>query len=150
VYASDGRSGIYKGFGVSVVGLIAYRATYFGCFDTGKAFIFPDMKKASMLSMYVFAQLVTTFASFVSYPFDTIRRRLMMQSSRRGAEIQYSGSRQCIANIIKKEGYRGFYKGFLANFAYWLFSPGASLLVLESKLKSHFLKEDVVNGRGSG
>lgn len=37
--ASDGVNGLYRGFGISVVGIIAYRAAYFGCFDTGKAFI---------------------------------------------------------------------------------------------------------------
>ncbi len=34
---SDGVSGLYRGFGISVMGIIAYRGAYFGCFDTGKA-----------------------------------------------------------------------------------------------------------------
>lgn len=36
VYKSEGYFGLYQGFGISVMGIIAYRAFYFGCFDTGK------------------------------------------------------------------------------------------------------------------
>ena len=40
VAKSDGPLGLYRGFGISVAGIIAYRGAYFGCFDTGKAFFF--------------------------------------------------------------------------------------------------------------
>ena len=40
----DGVIGLYRGFGISVAGIIAYRASYFGMFDTGKVYLFEDMK----------------------------------------------------------------------------------------------------------
>jgi len=55
VSKSDGIYGLYRGFGISVVGIIAYRASYFGMFDTGKAFMFPDIKKANFFAMWAFA-----------------------------------------------------------------------------------------------
>lgn len=33
------------------------------------------------------AQTVTAVAGFVSYPFDTVRRRMMMQSGRKGSKF---------------------------------------------------------------
>jgi solute carrier family 25 (adenine nucleotide translocator) protein 4/5/6/31 len=33
---SDGLIGLYQGFGVSVQGIIVYRASYFGAYDTVK------------------------------------------------------------------------------------------------------------------
>merc|ERR1739838_606686 len=42
VGASDGPQGLYRGFGISVVGIVAYRAFYFGIFDTGKPLLFPN------------------------------------------------------------------------------------------------------------
>jgi solute carrier family 25 (adenine nucleotide translocator) protein 4/5/6/31 len=78
VLAADGPSGLYKGFGISVIGIVAYRASYFGCFDTGKAILFPDMKNANPAALFAFAQVVTIGAGIISYPLDTIRRRLMM------------------------------------------------------------------------
>merc|ERR1711943_118334 len=38
----DGIGGLYQGFGISVVGIIFYRAAYFGLFDTGKAVLLGD------------------------------------------------------------------------------------------------------------
>lgn len=43
---TDGVAGLYRGFAISVVGIIGYRASYFGMFDTGKAIMFPDAKKS--------------------------------------------------------------------------------------------------------
>lgn len=55
VAASDGAAGLYRGFGISVVGIIGYRASYFGMFDTGKVLLFEDIKKANFFAMWGFA-----------------------------------------------------------------------------------------------
>ena len=44
IYKSDGLFGLYQGFGISVVGIIAYRALYFGFYDAGKMILFKDEK----------------------------------------------------------------------------------------------------------
>merc|ERR1711935_1088996 len=41
---------LYNGFGISVVGIIMYRASYFGLYDTGKVQLFDDYKKAAFLA----------------------------------------------------------------------------------------------------
>jgi len=93
IFKSDGPIGLYRGFGISVVGIIAYRATYFGMYDTGRAMFFPDAKKANFFMMWAFAQFVTVTAGIMSYPLDTIRRRLMMQSGR--SDILYKNTLHC-------------------------------------------------------
>lgn len=52
---SDGMYGLYRGFGISVVGIIAYRASYFGMYDTGRAMFFPNPKQANFFMMWAFA-----------------------------------------------------------------------------------------------
>ena len=51
----------------------------------------------------MFAQAITASAGIASYPLDTIRRRLMMQSGRKGAdgkkEILYNGTLDCFRKI---------------------------------------------------
>jgi len=95
----DGVYGLYRGFGISVIGIIAYRASYFGMFDTGKAFLFPDSKKANFFAMWGFAQCVTVSAGICSYPLDTVRRRLMMQSGRK--DIMYKNTWDCFVKIYQ-------------------------------------------------
>ncbi|MBQ5153763.1 hypothetical protein EGM85_10925, partial [Macrococcus caseolyticus] len=36
IFKSDGLTGLYRGFGVSVQGIIIYRASYFGFYDTAR------------------------------------------------------------------------------------------------------------------
>jgi solute carrier family 25 (adenine nucleotide translocator) protein 4/5/6/31 len=100
VALSDGPAGLYRGFGISVIGIVAYRASYFGMYDTGKAVLFPDAKKANFFAMWAFAQFVTVAAGITSYPLDTVRRRLMMQSGKKGGDIQYTGTMDCIRKMI--------------------------------------------------
>ena len=71
---------LYQGFGVSVQGIIVYRGAYFGLYDTATGAIFGEKAKdASIIAKWAVAQVVTTVAGIMSYPFDTVRRRLMMQ-----------------------------------------------------------------------
>ena len=46
----------------------------------------PDPKNTHIMVSWAIAQSVTTVAGIVSYPFDTVRRRMMMQSGRKGGE----------------------------------------------------------------
>lgn len=140
VATSDGPVGLYKGFGISVIGIFAYRATYFGLFDTGKAILFPDVKKASGTMMFLYAQVVTIVAGIASYPLDTIRRRLMMQSGRTGADIQYHGTMDCAKKIIAQEGPRAFFKGSLSNVLRG--TGGALVLTFDSKIKAALYKSN--------
>ncbi len=51
----EGFFGLYWGFGMSVIGIIAYRGLYFGGFDTGKEKIFKDPKNANIFLLWLFA-----------------------------------------------------------------------------------------------
>jgi len=122
----DGFFGLYKGFGVSVGGIIVYRASYFGGFDTAKSLLLTDPKNTSFLVSWGIAQVVTTIAGIVSYPFDTVRRRMMMQAGR--GDVLYSSTLDCWKKIFVKEGPRAFFKGALSNAIRG--SGGAIVLVL--------------------
>merc|ERR1712198_87830 len=71
IYKSDGLLGLYRGFSVSVQGIIIYRAAYFGFYDTAKGML-PDPKSAGILLSWAIAQCVTTVSGIISYPFDTV------------------------------------------------------------------------------
>lgn len=133
IYKSDGPIGLYRGFIISVIGIIAYRASYFGMFDTGKVFLFGgDAKKANFFAMWAFAQFVTVSAGIASYPLDTVRRRLMMQSGR--ADIMYTGTIDCFNKILKNEGPKAFFKGSLSNVIRG--TGGALVLVFYDKIQA--------------
>jgi len=130
---SDGIKGLYQGFGVSVLGIIIYRACYFGGYDTLKRVLFTD-GKTSIAFKFLVAQCVTGVSGLVSYPLDTVRRRLMMQSGRK--DVMYTGTFDCIAKIRKNEGGKAFFKGALSNI---LRGAGASIvLVMYDEMQTFF------------
>lgn len=47
----------------------------------------------------------------VAYPFDTVRRRLMMQAGKAVEKREYANTLDCWHKIIKNEGARGLMKG---------------------------------------
>jgi len=110
-YKADGVvRGLYPGFLVSVQGIIVYRAIYFGAYDTAKQFA---GEKPSILTRFLIAQAVAAGSVTVSYPFDTVRRRLMMMSGE--GEKMYSGTVDCWKKIIRDEGMKGMFKGNATN-----------------------------------
>jgi len=92
--------GLYRGFGISVVGIIMYRAAYFGLFDTGKAVLLGE--KPGVMATFALGQIVTVSAGIISYPLDTVRRRLMMTSGQ--GEKLYNGTLDCFSKIYQREG----------------------------------------------
>lgn len=56
-FKSDGYIGLYRGFFVSVQGIIIYRACYFGFFDTAKSLL-PDPKNTNVLVSFIIAQVI--------------------------------------------------------------------------------------------
>jgi solute carrier family 25 (adenine nucleotide translocator) protein 4/5/6/31 len=132
IFKADGLYGLYRGFGVSVQGIIIYRAAFFGFYDTAKG-ILPNPKETPIIVSWAIAQTVTTIAGIVSYPFDTVRRRMMMQSGRKKTEIIYKSTGHCWATIYKSEGSAAFFKGALSNVLRG--TGGAIVLVMYDELK---------------
>ncbi|KAK3535118.1 hypothetical protein QTP70_004680 [Hemibagrus guttatus] len=129
---SDGIKGLYQGFNVSVQGIIIYRAAYFGIYDTAKGML-PDPKNTHIVVSWMIAQTVTAVAGIASYPFDTVRRRMMMQSGRKGADIMYTGTIDCWRKIARDEGGKAFFKGAWSNVLRGM--GGAFVLVLYDEFK---------------
>uniref|UniRef100_T1J889 ADP/ATP translocase n=1 Tax=Strigamia maritima TaxID=126957 RepID=T1J889_STRMM len=132
VVKTDGIRGLYRGFTASVQGIFVYRASYFGLYDTFKI-LFTDPDKIPFLMSWALAQGVTTFSSIIAYPFDTVRRRLMMQSGLDADKHMYKGVRDCWRQIYRIEGVSGYFKGGFTSV--FRSVGGALILVLYDQIK---------------
>jgi len=131
----SGILGLYNGFGVSVAGIIPYRGVYFGMFDSlnGLNPYAREQGVIALLSKFAIAQVTAITAGYASYPFDTIRRRLQMQSEKPQSEWLYKGTMDCFYKILKDEGTTAMFKGAGANA---LRTVGSALvLVLYGEIK---------------
>lgn len=112
-----GILGLYNGFGVSVAGIIPYRGVYFGLFDSLKEKnpYKHDLGLKGFASTFLVAQVTAIAAGYASYPFDTIRRRLQMQSEKPKENWVYSGTLDCLRKVMRDEGTSALFKGAGAN-----------------------------------
>jgi len=142
----SGFLGLYNGFGVSVAGIIPYRGVYFGMFDS-LASINPfrqDKGLVGLGSKFAIAQATAITAGYASYPFDTIRRRLQMQSEKPQSEWLYKNTTDCFWKILKEEGTTALFKGAGANALRTVGS--AMVLVLYGEIKTAMGYEGGVGG----
>jgi len=107
---TDGIQGLYRGFTISCVGIFIYRGMYFGLYDSLKPILLGA--DASVLMSFLLGWGVTIFSGLMSYPIDTVRRRMMMTS---GSAVKYKGSVDCAIQVIKSEGFMSLMKGAGAN-----------------------------------
>merc|ERR1712000_94613 len=69
-----------------------------------------------VISTFFAALVAITAGAGVSYPTDTVRRRLQMQAEKPIEEHVYKGTVDCLKKIAAEEGVtKGLYKGFAAN-----------------------------------
>jgi len=130
--ASDGVAGLYRGFPISCVGIVVYRGFYFGLYDTLKPLLLGD--DAGLFTSFCLGYAVTVSAGLLSYPIDTIRRRMMMTS---GEAVKYKNSMDCAVQILKAEGFSSFMKGAGANILRG--AAGAGVLAGYDKVKAVYI-----------
>jgi solute carrier family 25 (adenine nucleotide translocator) protein 4/5/6/31 len=109
-WQTDGIVGLYRGFVISCVGIAIYRGFYFGLYDSLKPIIIGE--KSSFILDFSLGYAITVIAGLLSYPVDTIRRRMMMTS---GQKVKYRGSIDCTTQILQKEGVKAMFHGAGAN-----------------------------------
>lgn len=109
---SDGVVGLYRGFNVSVAGIVVYRGLYFGMYDSLKPVLLTEKLQDNFFASLALGWMITNGASLASYPLDTIRRRMMMTS---GEAVKYKSSMDAFAQIVRNEGPKSLFKGAGAN-----------------------------------
>jgi len=112
-YRSDRIAGLYRGFGISVTGIFVYRGLFFGLYDFLKPVLGSGYEGVPiMLQLFLLSWATTVTAEVLSYPLDTIRRRMMMTSE---YAVKYNGAWDCTRTIVSQEGFMTMFKGCGAN-----------------------------------
>lgn len=131
-FSAEGIQGLYRGFVISCVGIVVYRGCYFGFYDSLKPILLGD--DAGVVASFALGYGVTITAGLISYPIDTIRRRMMMTS---GEAVKYKGSIDCAVQVMKNEGAASFMKGAGANILRGV--AGAGVLAGFDKFKAYYI-----------
>ncbi|EFJ52023.1 ADP/ATP carrier protein, probably mitochondrial, partial [Volvox carteri f. nagariensis] len=135
---SGGLTALYRGFGVSAAAIGAYKALYFGLYDTAcaameQASLRAEMDMAGRGDRWAAANLVVVTASSLTYPLDVVRKRLVADTALGPGRQQYKGFFDCVFKMARTEGLGGFYRFYAYDMMLRL--GGGVLLVLYDELK---------------
>jgi len=134
----QGVGGLYRGIGPTVAGAFVYRAGQLGLYGQIKGLNPWDKDKGmiGIISSFCAATAARTAVMPFNYPFDTVRRRMMLESEKPAAERLYKSSIDCFFKVLKAEGTAGMYKGFIPE----LFRGvgGSIVIVMYDRIKVMF------------
>ncbi|XP_046405403.1 solute carrier family 25 member 36 [Ischnura elegans] len=117
IVENEGPRALFKGLGPNIVGVAPSRAIYFCAYSQAKSFcnsshlpgLVPDTPAVHVLS--------ASFAGFVACsatnPIWFVKTRLQLDHATEGNRLT---AVQCISQIYKQGGIRGFYKGITASY----------------------------------
>lgn len=79
----------------SFAGIALYRVSYFGLYDLWRTL---SPSSHSLTETFLYSYLITLASGAIAYPLNTIRKRMMMRSTK--AE-KYRWSGHCFSTIVK-------------------------------------------------
>mmetsp|Transcript_17098 Transcript_17098/g.41592 ORF Transcript_17098/g.41592 Transcript_17098/m.41592 type:complete len:492 (+) Transcript_17098:94-1569(+) len=135
--AEEGARGLYKGLLPANMFAVPYYGTQFFVYDMLKVqyttFNRPadDPRPANPLIGIPLGAISSMTACFVAFPFQMAWKRLQVQGVG-GRPIQYSGTIDCLRQVVAKEGVRGVYAGLVPNLIKLAPTGAISFLAVEA------------------
>jgi len=116
---------LFKGLAPTLVAAFPYEGLKFGAYDALKYFC-PTSSDGStpMIWSLSCGGFAGAIAGTITYPLDTIRRRMQMQGTEPG-RVVYRHSIDCLVKMITVEGYTSLWAGVIANF--WRVAPSVGI-----------------------
>jgi len=134
----QGVTGLYTGWTVTCLGAFVYRAGQLGLFKQIQD-MNPwqkDKGTAGAISSFLAVTVARSAVMPFNYPFDTVRRRMMLESEKAAADRLYKGSIDCAKQVLAKEGMKGMYKGMIPELARGV--GGSLVVVIYDRIKFIF------------
>merc|ERR1719355_392764 len=134
----QGVTGLYRGWAITCGGAFVYRGGQLGLFSQIMAMnpYKNDKGPVGLVTTFLAATAGRTAVMPFNYPFDTVRRRLMLESEKPVDSRLYSGGVDCFFKVLKAGGFAGMYKGMVPE----LFRGvgGSVVLVAYNRIKTYF------------
>ncbi|XP_051849146.1 calcium-binding mitochondrial carrier protein SCaMC-1-like [Antechinus flavipes] len=137
-----GIRSLWRGNGVNVIKIAPETAVKFWAYEQYKKLLTKDGAKLGNTERFISGSMAGATAQTFIYPMEVLKTRLAV-----GKTGQYSGMFDCAKKILKYEGVKAFYKGYIPNFLGIIPYAGIDLTVYEL-LKNYWLEhhaEDSVN-----
>ncbi|KAI1882914.1 hypothetical protein AGOR_G00239800 [Albula goreensis] len=139
-----GVTSLWRGNGVNVLKIAPETAIKFTAYEQYKKFLSSEGGKVQTHQRFIAGSLAGATAQTAIYPMEVMKTRLALRKTG-----QYSGMLDCAKQILKKEGVKAFYKGYIPNMLGIIPYAGIDLAVYES-LKNAWLSRYAIDTANPG
>uniref|UniRef100_A0A8C6PIE0 Solute carrier family 25 member 24 n=1 Tax=Nothobranchius furzeri TaxID=105023 RepID=A0A8C6PIE0_NOTFU len=130
-----GVTSLWRGNGVNVLKIAPETAIKFMAYEQYKKLLSSEPGKIQTHERFMAGSLAGATAQTAIYPMEVMKTRLTLRKTG-----QYSGMFDCAKKILKREGVKAFYKGYVPNILGIIPYAGIDLAVYES-LKNFWLSK---------
>ncbi|XP_031715535.1 calcium-binding mitochondrial carrier protein SCaMC-1 [Anarrhichthys ocellatus] len=134
-----GTASLWRGNGINVLKIAPETAIKFMAYEQFKKLLSSEPGKVKIHERFMAGSLAGASAQTVIYPMEVMKTRLTLRKTG-----QYSGMFDCAKQILRKEGLKAFYKGYVPNLLGIIPYAGIDLAVYESLKNlwlSHYAKD---------
>ncbi|XP_034439180.1 calcium-binding mitochondrial carrier protein SCaMC-1-like [Hippoglossus hippoglossus] len=128
-----GFASLWRGNGINVLKIAPETAIKFMAYEQFKKMLASEPGKVRTHERFLAGSMAGATAQTVIYPMEVMKTRLTLRKTG-----QYSGMLDCAKQIVRKEGLKAFYKGYVPNIIGIIPYAGIDLAVYES-LKNFWL-----------
>ncbi|CAB1454012.1 unnamed protein product [Pleuronectes platessa] len=119
IYRSEGLLALYRGFSLTVLGAFPFSI---GCYavyrNLDKIWQEPPFR-FTPLQNFINGCLAAGVSQTLSYPFETVKRKMQAQSARLphcgGVDVHFNGVMDCFIQVVKNKGVLSLWSGLTAN-----------------------------------
>lgn len=134
-----GPTSLWRGNGINVLKIAPETAIKFMAYEQYKKLLASEPGKVKTHERFMAGSLAGATAQTAIYPMEVMKTRLTLRKTG-----QYSGMFDCAKKILKREGVKAFYKGYIPNMLGIIPYAGIDLAVYESLKNfwlSHYAKD---------
>ncbi|KAM6921845.1 mitochondrial adenyl nucleotide antiporter SLC25A24 isoform 2-T2 [Xenentodon cancila] len=122
-----GVASLWRGNGINVLKIAPETAIKFMAYEQYKKMLSSEPGKIQTHERFMAGSLAGATAQTAIYPMEVLKTRLTLRKTG-----QYSGMFDCAKKILRKEGVKAFYKGYIPNILGIIPYAGIDLAVYES------------------
>jgi solute carrier family 25 phosphate transporter 23/24/25/41 len=136
IHNKSGMRGLYRGLNASMIGIVPYVGVNLAVFDILKHhYQVPKMHPRFDAYNFGMGAVASSLAVTLTYPFEVTRRRIQMGGLL--GRKEYDGISDCVKKTVKRQGWKGFYTGFIPCFLRVI--PCMSIVMLVNERMRHIL-----------
>lgn len=132
IWKTEGFVALYKGLLPTFLGVIPFAGGSFLAYEILDSSIAMSPSDLTPMYMFVSGCLAAAVAKTLSFPFDTIRKKMQAQSktlpNNGGVDVQFKGMTGALVQTVKVNGITGLWRGLTANLL--KIAPNAGIMFL--------------------